>query len=309
VRTALAGSPGQVLVACSGGADSLALAAATAFEAQRAGRPAGLVTIDHGLQIGSADQAHRVAAWARDAGLDPVHVVTVEVGPAGGPEAAARSARYTALGSAAREHRAHVLLGHTLDDQAETVLLGLGRGSGPRSIAGMRATDGIYLRPLLGVRRATTVAACLALGLQPWNDPHNDDARFQRVRVRRLLPDLEAALQGGVAPALARTAALIQVDLDALDHIAEAAWAVARAGDELVVARLEGHPEAIRTRILRHWAESTGAALAAVHLRALDALVTDWHGQGPIQLPGGCAALRRSGRLTLQPGRPPAQPG
>ncbi|MEO8888001.1 MAG: tRNA lysidine(34) synthetase TilS, partial [Jatrophihabitantaceae bacterium] len=231
VRVALTEVPGEcpVLVACSGGADSLALAAATAFLAPRLGRRAGLVTVDHGLQDGSAAQAERVAALGYELGFDPVETLIVDVGVAGGPEAAAREARYGALSDVADALDAYVLLGHTLEDQAETVLLGLGRGSGPRSIAGMQAVGaGRYLRPLLQVRRASTVAACAALGLQAWEDPHNLDPSFQRVRLRReVLPLLEAVLQGGVVEALARTASLVREDLDALDAIA------ATIGDQL----------------------------------------------------------------------------
>jgi tRNA(Ile)-lysidine synthase len=328
-----------VLVACSGGADSLALAAAAAFEAPRVGCRAGLVTVDHGLQPGSAAVARRVAALGYELGLDPVEVVPVQVGRAGGPEAAARTARYAALDAAALALDGHVLLGHTLDDQAETVLLGLGRGSGPRSVAGMRAVEGRYRRPLLGLRRSVMEAACAALGLEPWADPHNADPAFQRVRLRReALPLLEDVLQGGVAEALARTAALLQDDLDALD-----AWAAAvrsslsaappspspspvinsgksaRSGGEsrvdhekdaapdetapdesLEVAGLAGLPRAVRTRVLRAWAQDGGAdPLTAERTAAVDALVTAWHGQGPIQLSGGVSVRRVSGRLEL----------
>ena len=153
-----------VLAACSGGADSLALAAALAYEAPRPALRAGGVTVDHGLQPGSAERARRVAAVLAGLGLDPVEAVpvTVAAGPgAGGPEAAARGARYQALDEAAGAPApAAVLLGHSLDDQAETVLLGLARGSGARSLAGMAARRGRYRRPLLGVRRATT-AGCV----------------------------------------------------------------------------------------------------------------------------------------------------
>jgi len=222
VRAVLSSHP-VVLVACSGGADSLALAAAVAFEAPRAGVRAGLVTVDHGLQAGSSVIAARVAALGYELGFDPVKIVPVTVGTSGGLEAAARAARYEALDAAAFALDAAVLLGHTLDDQAETVLLGLGRGSGPRSVAGMRVVDGRYLRPLLGLRRSVTAAACAALGLEPWDDPHNTDPAFQRARIRgEVLPLLEDVLQGGVVEALARTATLLQDDLDALD-----AWAAA----------------------------------------------------------------------------------
>ncbi len=296
VRAALP-ADGHVLVACSGGADSLALAAATAFECRE--RAAALITVDHGMQPGSADQAAAVAAVGYELGFDPVEIVPVTVGTAGGPEAAARVARYAALDAAAAALDATVLLGHTLDDQAETTLLGLGRGSGPRSIAGMRPVDGRYRRPFLGVRRATTQAACEALGLTPWHDPHNADPAYQRVRLRRdVLPLLEDVLQGGVAEALARTAALTQADLDALDAIAAG---ISRDSATLDVADLKDQPQAIRTRVLRAWALAGGAApLTTTHIAALDALVAGLHGQGPVDLPGGFAVRRASGRLHLQ---------
>lgn len=313
---------GRLVVACSGGADSVALAAAVAFEAPRAGVPAGLVTVDHGLQDGSADRAESVAALGYELGLDPVEVVRVDVGRTGGPEAAARAARYAALDAVAEALDADVLLGHTLDDQAETVLLGLGRGSGPRSIAGMAAADGRYLRPLLGIRRATTAAACAALGLPVWDDPHNQDPAFQRGRLRHdVLPLLEEVLQGGVTEALARTAGLLRDDLDALDqlaaatltaHLCEAVRPSVRmhvpAGGQLEVAELERLPKAIRTRVLRGWVGRFGVApLTAERTAALDALITDWHGQGPIDLPGRMAVTRTSGTLVLYREPPPQE--
>jgi len=223
VRASLAGlAPGElVLAACSGGPDSLALAAALAFVAPRAGLRAGAVTVDHGLQEGSADRAAQVAAVLLGLGLDPVRAVAVTVDGVGGPEAAARTARYAALESAAADlGAAAVLLGHTLDDQAETVLLGLARGSGARSLSGMAPRRGLFLRPLLGVRRQATTGACAALGLSPWADPHNADRRFARVRVRLdALPALEAALGPGVAEALARTADQLRDDAEVLEKI------------------------------------------------------------------------------------------
>jgi tRNA(Ile)-lysidine synthase len=298
-----------VLVACSGGADSVALAAATAVAARALRRPAGLVTIDHGLQPGSADRAAAVADLGHRLGLDPVLVIPVRVGAAGGPEAAARQARYAGLTQAAAAAGAQfVLLGHTLDDQAETVLLGLGRGSGPRSVAGMRPLDPPWLRPLLGVRRETTAAACQAEGLATWADPHNSEARFTRVRLRQeALPLLEDVLAGGVAEALARTATLLRADLDALDAEAGRVTAtLTAAGPEpdaagtLDAVALARHPAAIRGRVLRGWLAAAGTGpLTSAHLDALDAIVTGWHGQGPVGLPGGVAAYRRHGRLHL----------
>ena len=297
VRAALPRS-GVVIVACSGGADSLALAAAAAFEAPRAGVNAGLVTVDHGLQPGSEAQARAVAQLGYDLGFDPVELIRVRVGRAGGPEAAARTARYGALDRVAAALDADVLLGHTLDDQAETVLLGLGRGSGPRSIAGMRPLDGRYRRPFLGVRRTTTHAACAALGLTPWEDPHNVDPAYQRVRLRQeVLPLLDDVLHGGVAEALSRTAALVQEDLDALDELA----AAHRPGGELPIAELAQLPRAIRTRVLRAWVRVHAAEpLSAERTAELDALITTWHGQGPIDIPGGFEVVRASGRLCMR---------
>ena len=301
VRTALDDVDGPVLVALSGGADSTALAAATAFVTARDGRNAGAVCVDHQLQEGSGDQARRAAQLAYDLGLTPVHLVPVEVEVGAGPEAAARVARYRALETT--RGTASVLLGHTRDDQAETVLLGLGRGSGPRSIVGMRPRDGAYLRPFLDVTRDTTLAACAALGLPYWSDPHNDDARFRRVRLRHeVLPVLEQALGGGVRDALARTAALLREDLEALDELAGAAHS-----DDLPIELLADQPKAIRTRRLRSWAAAHGAGpLTATHLVHLDALVTHWHGQSGVDLPGGFVATRRSGRLQVQPRSRPA---
>jgi len=307
VRVSLADvAPGElVLAACSGGPDSLALAAALAFVAPRAGLRAGAVTVDHGLQGGSAGRAGLVAGTLRGLGLDPVVAVAVTVDGPGGPEAAARTARYAALEKSAADAGAvAVLLGHTLDDQAETVLLGLARGSGARSLAGMPPRRGVFTRPLLGVRRSVTAAACEALGLSPWTDPHNADRRFARVRVRLdVLPALEAALGPGVADALARTARQLRDDAEVLEKIAEEAETRARDDTLLSVAALAGLPGAVRTRVLRSAALGAGCpagALTASHVARIEELVTGWHGQRGVDLPGGVRALRRSGQLWFE---------
>jgi tRNA(Ile)-lysidine synthase len=300
-------APGDlVLAACSGGADSLALAAALAFVAPRAGLRAGAVTVDHGLQEGSAARAASVAATAARLGLDPVRTASVSVdvgtGRAGGPEAAARTARYAALSRvAAGDGAAAVLLGHTLDDQAETVLLGLARGSGARSLAGMPPRRGVFRRPLLGLRRPVTAEACAALGLDPWQDPHNADRRFARVRVRLdALPALEAALGPGVAEALARTAGQLRADAEVLEEISSERT----DGDSpLSASSLAELPGAVRTRVLRSAALAAGCpagALTAGHVARIEELVTGWHGQHWIDLPGGVRASRRAGQLCFE---------
>ena len=282
----------------------MALAAATAFVAPRMGVRAGLVTVDHGLQTGSASRAAAVAEWARSAGFDPVEVATVEVtGRPGGPEAAAREARYEALASAAERHGASaVLLGHTRDDQAETVLLALARGAGPRGLSGMAYRRGVLLRPLLDVSRDDTRKACAALGLAAWADPHNTDPAYTRSRVRAdALPALIAALGPGVVANLARTAALTATDAAFLDQVAADALGASRSPGGLSVTALAGLAPAIRTRVLHAWARelgAPGAALSHRHVVALDALVTDWHGQGPAALPGAILVGRRAGDLS-----------
>lgn len=309
VRAALAGTAGPVLIGLSGGADSLALAAAVAFEAPKAGVAASAVVIDHGLQQGSDQVAARAAAAAAGMGLES-RVVRVEVAaPAdgGGPEAAARDARRRALLDAAREAGAEaVLLAHTLDDQAETVLIGLARGSGAASLGGMapdRIEEGIRIvRPLLDVRRATTRAACAAEGLPVWEDPHNLDRRFLRVRVRQdVMPLLESELGAGVAEALARTSDQLREDAaafaDMIDETIEDIVEHAEAGIAVSVAALAANPPALRHRIIRHVVASEfGASLTRSQTLEVARLVTDWRGQGPIDLPG-CRAQRVGIRL------------
>lgn len=274
-------------VALSGGPDSLALtAAATAV------LPTTALIVDHGLQYGS----DRVAAAAREQALGlgcvDARLITVTVGTEGGPEAAARTARYAALRSARQD--APVLLAHTLDDQAETVLLGLGRGSGARSIAGMRVCDPPWYRPLLDIRRDLTHAVCAELGLSGWDDPHNHDRRFTRVRLRLdVLPALEHALGGGVAEALARTAASLRDDTDLLDEWADRHLRDARRGADLDIAAVRELPAALRRRVLRAWLLTGGAAgLTDVQIRAVDALITAWRGQGGVAVGGAVRSTR-----------------
>jgi tRNA(Ile)-lysidine synthase len=292
---------GEVAVAVSGGADSLALAAAAGYLTPKLGLRLHGFVVDHGLQSDSADVARRAAAVLDELGVPEVRVLPVEVTGSGGMEAAARRARYAALRAALPAPDALVLLGHTRDDQAETVLLGLGRGSGPRSIAGMRELDPPWARPLLGVSRVTTVAACARLGLRPWADPHNVDPRFTRVRLRsEVLPLLEDVLAGGVADALARTAAQLREDVDALDSWADKVLTSANTDNGLDVDALKDVPPTIRRRVLRRWLLTGGVReLTDAHLRSADDLVGAWHGQGGVWLPGGLVVRRAHGRLQL----------
>ncbi|HEY1132989.1 MAG TPA: tRNA lysidine(34) synthetase TilS [Nocardioides sp.] len=306
--------PPTVVVACSGGADSLALLAATVFVARTARDATGThvvgTVVDHGLQEGSAEHTARVVAQMAELGADETFSATVQVSAAGqGVEAAAREARYAVLGQVAATVEAPVvLLGHTLDDQAETVLLGLARGSGGRSIAGMRRGFDVFRRPLLDVTRAETEAACTAEGIAWWTDPHNSDPRYLRSRVRgEVLPVLEAVLNPRVRHNLARTAELLSDDLTALDEVADATYddVVTGRGPGTVVdlTGLASLPRAIATRLLRRAALAAGARdaeLFAVHVDAL-ARLAEAPGGSAVQLPGHVTALRRGATVTFGP--------
>jgi tRNA(Ile)-lysidine synthase len=295
----------SLVVACSGGADSLALAFAVDYVATRHALGHSAVVIDHRLQDDSAEVAGRVRDQLATLGYDDVSVIAVDVdqSSAVGPEAAARQARYRALDSEARARAATVWLGHTLDDQAETVLLGLARGSGSRSLAGMVPRAGHLVRPFLRIRRTTTEQVCAELGLEPWLDPHNSDRRFARVRVRDIvLPMLEAELGPGVAEALSRTAELVRDDSEFLDRLAAQTSRAAEGlggTDTLDCAALESQPPALRRRIIRLWLLAHGLGdLSLRHISAVDSLVIDWHGQKAIHIPGA-TITRTAGRLRV----------
>ncbi|WP_442212585.1 tRNA lysidine(34) synthetase TilS [Specibacter sp. RAF43] len=308
-----AANPPLILVGCSGGPDSLALAAVAGFLATRGEVRVGAVVVDHRMQPGSAEVAATTAQTLRALGLDPVEVRAVDVRHDGaGPEAAARAARFDALDAAARDLGAEaVLLGHTMDDQAESVLLGLARGSGTRSLAGMRERRGIYLRPFLGLRRAETLAICDALGLEPWHDPANADPAYLRVRVRGdVLPFLARELGPGVAESLARSATILGYDADLLDELAEREFtriaepsrgpATTAAGAPLAEVRLAEDAlrqlaPALRMRVLaRAVVALGGAAPSFERLQAAEALLDRKGSAGPVQMAGKVGAYRIS---------------
>lgn len=303
----------QVIVACSGGADSLALAAAAVFEGRKAGWRVSGATVDHRLQQGSSEVAAHVVSQLLDLRCEPAVVLPISVGAdRSGPEAAARSVRYQALEAHAHRLGGIVLLGHTLDDQAETVLLGLARGSGVRSLAGMSNSRSCFRRPLLSVPRASTRRVCEVLGLNAWDDPHNADRRFARARVRHdVLPVLERELGPGVAEALARTATLARHDADALDALAsdlfERALVAAHSPTEraqlLDVDALSPASPGLRWRVIRLAVLAAGSPagdLSADHVEAVDRLLTHWRGQLALNLPGHLTVTRRGRVLSFE---------
>ena len=238
-------------------------------------------------------------------GLDPAHSITVT--PAKGNEAAARAARYEALDqkAATNSTRKRSCSGTPWTTRPRPSCSGWPAARGAGRWPGCPPAAGLYRRPLLGLRRATTAAACAELGLDPWQDPHNHDFRFTRARVRhQLMPVLEEALGPGVAEALARTAGQLRADAECLDDLAFAESGQLR-GDCSDPAGLDAQylkdlPAAIRTRVLRDAAIMAGCppgALTAGHVERIEELVTGWRGQRWVDLPGGVRARRRDGKV------------
>ena len=291
----------RILIGVSGGADSMALAVASHFECKTNGVDLVAIIIDHQLQEASAVVAERAREELLRIGFKSVEIIPVVVDLLDGMEASARRARYQAFEVANSKYQPDFFfLAHTKNDQAESVLLGLARGSGTRSLSGIAEVNGPYVRPLLDIDRSITEATCTENGITPWIDPQNSDLHYARVRVRNaVLPVLEANLGPGISDALARSARILREDADALDLLATQFLS---GGDPLAVERLLELPKAVRIRVLRLAIYASGApegALTADHLAPVEALITDWHGQGEISLPGGVKVARISGRLSL----------
>ena len=301
VKPWIADSSETILFGCSGGADSMALALALFLEANQT--KVIPVVVDHGLQDGSAQITSQTISKLKEIGYTQVETAVAQVKITDGLEASARRARYQIFNQFIDTYRPkYFLLAHTLNDQAETVLLGLARGSGARSLSGMAVENNIYVRPLLKISRQTTVAACHEGGIEIWSDPHNDDLRFARVRTRKnVLPNLEENLGPGITEALVRSADLLRDDADALDSFALEYFAQTDPLN-LSVNELERLPRAIRTRVLRlaiYQAGAPAGSLSAEHINGAEALISDWHGQKELSLPGDVKLLRNSGRITL----------
>ena len=302
---------GPVIVGCSGGPDSLALADAAAWAVPQLGGALTVVVVDHALQPDSAQVAQRAADACRAIGIDDVEIRRVQVGTDGGPEAAARTARRQALLAVACDRNCdQILLAHTLDDQAETVLLRLARGSGARSLSAMRSCDAPWHRPFLEIPRTTVHQVAKErlepLGFTPWDDPHNHDSRFARVRVRNSMDMLETDLGPGLTANLARSAKLLGDDADALDVWAHGEFTrIVDAQDHSCsadVTALAELPRAVRTRVIRLMHQSLVGVhedLTFEHIQQVEATISRWKGQGPVSLPAGITARVECGRLTL----------
>lgn len=304
VRESLASlNPGDhVIVAVSGGADSLLLAHCLQLEKSELALSVTAVVIDHQLQAESAYVATAAKSALQKFGIERVEIITVDVVKKDGIEADARQARYAALNSFADKVSATaIFLGHNEDDLAESVLLGLTQGAGTKSLAGMATYDGRYIRPLLALSREEVIAACAEAKIEYWSDPHNEDLRFTRVKIRKqVMPMLESELGPGIKSALARSARIFREDSDALDRLTDEIFATIADPASIEIALLERLPTAVRKRVIRRAAAHLGATrISAEHLGWVDALISQWHGQGEVALPSGVTARRESGRLAL----------
>ena len=301
--------PGQkLLIAVSGGADSLALAAACEFEAKKLGLKIAAAVIDHSLQNNSDKVAAQTAKTLAALGFEEVVVKRISVGKAGGPEAAARTARYTALETLRQKTKSHfIVLGHTSSDQAETVLLGLVRGSGSKSLSGMSEKSGVLLRPLLGIERATTEAFCKDSGIKYWSDPQNKDEKFLRVMIRKhVLPFLEKQLGGSVASSLVRTSDQLREDNSYLESQADKSFKkyakVSGSGISFATKAIEKLPAAILNRVIKKALDNFGSESSRTHVLAVSDLVLSWHGQKPLALPG-VRVVRKGNTISFEPNR------
>jgi tRNA(Ile)-lysidine synthase len=303
IRPWIEAADSRILIGVSGGADSLALAVAATAEARKHSLDLVAIIIDHQLQEGSRRVAEQTRAILEKIGYQKIEIIPVEVVITDGLESSARRARYEAFQIAIEKYRPdYFFLAHTKNDLAESVLLGLARGSGTRSLSGIAEQNGAYIRPLLGIDRESTESCCQENQIEPWNDPQNRDPAYLRSRVRhQVLPILEREMGPGIIEALARSSRILREDADALDSWVEELLVGNR--DELLEVQFLGSlPKAIRIRLLRRIIYKAGApegSLSADHLAPVEALVTQWHGQGQISLPGSVKVERISGRLSL----------
>jgi len=300
-----------VLVGCSGGADSLALAWTTLVVGKRLELKTGVIIVDHQLFPESNSVALNAKKQCEDLGIEEVIIKKVNVEQTHeGLEAAARIARYEAFENVLQETNAQViLLAHTQDDQAETVLMRLTRGSGAKSLSGMAQVSGKYLRPFLHLRKKLVHDSLDLIGLKAWQDPANTDHQFLRVKVRHeLMPKIVEVLGASAISSLDKTSQLLRLDNQALEELAQQFFESQKdvKTNGLEISELEKLPEAIRTRVLRICAIASGVhpgPFSFEHIEAIDALVKNWHGQGNVDLPGFIQATRVGHSLRFIPSK------
>ena len=299
VAAAFERQAGRILVAVSGGVDSLALLVTAAEVAP--GRT-GVACLDHGLRVEAALEVERVGTLVRSLGL-PFHTEALGLAPGPGAEARARAARYAALERIAGVHGyAAIATAHTADDQAETLLMRLSRGSALRGAASIRAEGPRLLRPLLTVRRVETEALIAAAGLEPVRDPSNEDPGLFRTRIRHhVLPVLRQAAGPGVVERLARFARAAAEDEELLAAMAADALGRVRDGAGLDAVAVRALPWPIRTRVLRSWLEALGHPVSDRLLRDVAGAVDRG---GRTGLPGRAVLRTEGGWVRVLPRSP-----
>lgn len=288
------------VVGVSGGADSMALAAAMVAENYEV----YALSVDHQLQAGSTAVSQRAIRQLRQLGAHGA-VVQVEIEPGENIEAAARTARYAALSTPGLD----VVVAHTRNDQAETALLQLLRAnlSAMQTYSTLRAPQqqvGLY-RPLLNISRQDTAQAAQELQLEIWQDPHNADTNFRRVALRKEVLPLLAEITGGdPTTSIAQAAQLAQQRQDYIAQVAaevleEVLGPETATTSQLRVGSIVQHHQVIIQETLQLWLRRFGIAPTQAQRSALLSLLLDWHGQGKIALSGGWAVYRRKSILHL----------
>jgi tRNA(Ile)-lysidine synthase len=298
-----------VLVAVSGGPDSVCLVESLSRLRRLFRYRLQVVHVDHGLRPGSAVDAAYVKRLAERLGL-PFHLRKAGSGPTkgGSVEAWARAQRLSALSEVAREIDAsRIALGHTLDDQAETVLLNLVTGSGLRGLSGIAPVSGPYVNPLIEIRRHQVEAFCRSLGLRPRRDPTNLDPRFLRNAIRlKGLPGLERTVGRSLTEPLARTAATLREDAEELTRQASAVMddvlTESRQGVDIHAVGLLDLPRAVGARVVSHAVYAGGVVCSRADVDAVYDLAAGRPGRRR-DLSGGLKARRGGAHVHLEFGR------
>ena len=293
-------------IGCSGGADSLALLAGlSTIYRNRRSQQVHVVIIDHQLQSVTAEVAQTTADYAKAYGFIP-HIVQVNVATTKeGVEAAARTARYDAFETIIKqENLQKFFLAHTMNDQAEQVLLGLLRGSGTRSLSGIRETRDTYARPFLNsLTRSDTEAVCFEANLDYWNDPHNQSEEYARVVARQFLTEMSGKLKQDFVRPLAKSAQISSEDSEALDFYVLKEYSHFEASHSWSVADIEALPKSVRVKLYKLKLSEMGShtdSLTFLLLNRVDEFVTDWRGQKEVNFSNGVAVARKNNEIIFQ---------
>ena len=292
-------------VGCSGGADSSAilLGLSTIYKNSNA-KKVHVVIVNHQLQEITDTVSLNTAKLAESYGFN-AHIVPVAINSTeGGAESAAREARYEAFNCMIQQYDIRAfLIGHTKNDQAEQVFLGMLRGSGTRSLSGIPEIRGIFIRPFLNeLSRKDTQQVCVENEVDYWCDPHNDSLMYKRVAVRKLIQETEKSAEQNIVDSLVRTAQISAEDAEALDFYANSAiQQLDKTG--WLVKDLQQFPQAVRKRAYRIKLASLNAksdSLSFKIVAQIDNLITDWTGQGAVSVSNRITAQRENSKIVFK---------